>query len=306
MIRSTIQPEPDFRVYAKLVAWEKSEDDAANGTSKMGIGGIVSTEDLDRQQERVLADGLNFTNFLEYGWFNDNHGSSQGDILGYPVGVKRVKPGDILPNGEKCKVNGWWAEGYLLETRKGRECWENVQALTGTPRGLGFSIEGSVRQRKPNGIVARADVTNVAITHVPVNGKTGVVALAKALMAGSAVAAGDIGTGPGDGGALRTESLEGGDNAAVQPPVSFEAVELDDDGRPKPVKKSIHHAPGLPVVSEHHHVEDWSEALAYGRENMGTPDDVRLTKSEASIVARSDLHHLRGPVVDRLLQGASP
>lgn len=292
-------PHPDFHVYAKLVAWEKSSAD--DGETKMGIGGIVSTEGLDRQQERVLADGLNFSKFLEYGWFNDNHGQSQGDILGYPTAVKRVKPGDTLPDGTTCKAHGWWAEGYLLDTPKGRECWNNVQALKGTPRGLGFSIEGSVRQRKSGGIVAQADVSAVAITHVPVNPQTGVVALAKALTAGSAVASSDIGTGPGDGGALRMESLDG-DNRRVQPPVDFGGQELDDNGQP--VQKSLHHTPGLPVVYEHHHVEDWADALSYGMETMGDPDSVRLTKSEARIVARTDLPHLRGPELDRLLTGA--
>jgi hypothetical protein len=299
-------PDTDFRVYARLLAFEKA--DAGDGSSKMGIGGIVSTDGLDRQQERVLADGLDFANFLAYGWFNDNHGQSQGDIMGYPTGVRRVKPGDILPTGETCKVNGWWAEGYLLDNKKGRECWENVEALKGTPRGLGFSIEGKVRNRKPGGIVAHADVSNVAITHVPVNPQTGLVALAKALTAGSAVASGDIGTGPGDGGALRGESLEGappkGKTPRVFPPVDFfAATELDDEGQP--VRKSVDHAPGLPVVTDQHHVESWADALQYGREHMGTPDDVTLSKSEARIVARADLHHLRGPVVDRLLAGAT-
>lgn len=297
-------PETDFRLYAKLCAWEKSE--CESGTTKMGIGGIVSTDGLDRQQERVLADGLDFTEFLSMGWYNDNHGQSQGDILGYPTGVKRVKPGDILPNGDICKVNGWWAEGYLLDTKKGRECWENIEALKGTPRGLGFSIEGKVRQRKGNGIVARADVRNVAVTHVPVNPGTFAVALAKALTAGSAIV--NPGAAPGEGFPLRGESLEGGDNRRVSPPVHFdgEGEELDDlTGLPKGrVRKSVDHAPGLPVVHEHHHVEDWADALAYGLENMGTPDSVTLTKSEARIVARSDLHYLRGPTVDRLLQGA--
>lgn len=297
--------ETDFKLFAKLCAWEKSAGDVTEGTTKMGIGGIVSTDGLDRQQERVLADGLDFTEFLDYGWFNDNHGQSQGDILGYPVGVKRVKPGDVLPNGDTCKVNGWWAEGYLLDTKKGRECWENIEALRGSPRGLGFSIEGKVRQRKGNGIVARADVRNVAVTHVPVNSGTFAVALAKALTAGSSI--GDPGAAPGEGFPLRTESLDGGDNRRVQPPVDFGGEELADPtagGEARRVRKSIGNTPGLPVVHDHHHVEDWADALAYGLEHMGTPDSVTLSKSEARIVARSDLHHLRGPAVDRLLQGA--
>ena len=305
---TSLLSETDFRVYARLVAFEKAEQ--ADGSSKMGVGGIVSTDGLDRQQERVLADGLDFSGFLSHGWFNDNHGQSQGDIMGYPTGVKRVKPGDILPNEEVSKVNGWWTEGYLLDNKKGRECWENIEALKSTPRGLGFSIEGKVRHRKPGGIVARADVSNVAITHVPVNTQTGLVALAKALTAGSAIASGDIGTGPGDGGALRTESLDGalpkrGDKRPdVFPPVDFfGATELDDDGQP--VHKSVDHVPGLPVVTDQHHVESWADALQYGLLRMGSPEDVILSKSEARIVARSDLHHLCGPVVDRLRAGAT-
>jgi hypothetical protein len=294
------EPANDFQVFARIAAWEKSEAEADG--SKMGIGGIVSTEGLDRQSERVLADGLDFSEFLSYGWFNDNHGQSANDILGYPTSVKRVKPGDVLPNGETCRVHGWWAEGYLLNTKKGRECWENIHALHGTPRGIGFSIEGKVFSRKGNGIVARAGVRNVAITHVPVNAQTFALALAKALTAGSAIASGDIGTGAGDGGALRAESLDGG----VQPPVDFGkdfGVEVVPDPTAT-VRKSVDHAPGLPVVHEHHLVEDWAEALAYGLENMGDPAQATLTKSEARIVARSDLHHLGGPALDRFLEGS--
>lgn len=292
--------ETEFRVFAKLAAWEKAE---AAPDEKMRIGGIVSTDGLDRQQERVLADGLDFREFLSYGWFNDNHGQSSTDILGYPTSVKRVKKGDTLPNGEKSKVNGWWAEGHLLNTKKGRDVWDNIQALVGTPRGMGFSIEGKVRNRKGDGIVASAAVRNVAITHVPVNAETYALALAKALTAGSAIA--NPGESAGEGFAFRTESLDG-DNRRVEPPVDF-GKDLGAQVLPDPtgqVRKSVDHAAGLPVVHEHHLIEDWSEALAYGLANMGDPGEATLTKSEAAIVARSDLHHLRGPALDRFLEGS--
>lgn len=278
--------DPDFRVYAPLRAFTKSGD---NGEPRMYIGGIASTDDLDQQDEVVVADGLDFqTVFLARGWFNDNHKQGTTDVLGYPQTAIRVKPGDILPDGNTCEDNGWWVDGYLLDTKKGREVHELCHALQGTPRQLGFSIEGKVTNRTTK-TVKSAIVHNVAITHCPVQTRSYMVALAKALTAGAAVSSGDMNAGPGDGSALRTESLEGGDNPA----------DLDDKDKRKKMADSLKGATAFPehvlgkggsaqphqttVLAD---VERWGDSLARHAQDTTPDDNPRLTKSEADIVAR--------------------
>lgn len=279
----------DFRFHIPLTAWTKSGEE-----NPLRIGGIVSTDDLDRQQETVLQDGLDFSPFLTHGWFNDNHGQKTVDVLGYPTEARRVRKGDKLPNGEASSCNGWWAEGYLLDTDEGRRVYELCNALE-TSRGdrrLGFSIEGKVLQRdkRDKSRIVAAEVRNVAVTHCPVNTSTEMVALAKALSAGSAIAPGA--TTSGSGFALRTESMDG--------------VEYDQNGKPKSKK------------SKKSKTLDLDPALVYltpdNREDGGEPNqggvagrNAHLTKAtiESDSVSRevdtSDyVHHYADAVSDFL------
>jgi hypothetical protein len=156
--------------------------DAAPGRQKR-IGGIVSTESKDRQGEIILQRGLDFSDFLTYGWYNDNHSKQTTDILGYPEKVSFFKAGAKLPDGTTTKVDGHWAEGYLLDTEKATKVWELGQALQKSGRRLGYSVEGSIdkRQGKDRKIIAKARVKNVAITNCPVNGDSRLEVLAKSL-----------------------------------------------------------------------------------------------------------------------------
>lgn len=170
----------DFRAFIELSAFEK-----AGESNPKRIGGLITTESRDQQGERVLQDGLKFDYFLKRGYFNDNHGKRPSDVLGVPQKVKRVKKGDVLPDGSIAKANGHWAEGYLLEDYKpAQEIWELARALQKTPdRKLGFSIEGKVLSRADDGkTIAEAEVHHVAITHCPVNAETSLTALAKSLV----------------------------------------------------------------------------------------------------------------------------
>jgi len=165
------------------------------------IGGIVSTDSLDKQSETLLQDGLDFQPFLKGGWFNDNHDPSTDAVIGYPTTAELR----VLPNGQK----GWYVEGYLLKGhRRADTIWDLANALQKTDRRLGFSVEGKILERDPNSpkTVRKAVVNEVAITRCPVNGDTSLQVLAKALTAGAAVA--DPGVSPGEGFALRKESVE--------------------------------------------------------------------------------------------------
>ena len=193
-----------FRFHVPADAFEKALPD---GRKSKRIGGIVTTPNRDQQDETVGLAGLDFSEFEKSGYFNDNHGKSTTDLVAFPdMGVRRVKAGAELPNGQKAKADGVWAEGILVG-HKGDEVYQIAKDLQGTGRSLGFSIEGKILERDPLDPrhVAKAKVVNIAVTHCPVNAETELVLLSKAMFAGSAIA--NPGAAPGQGFALRTESL---------------------------------------------------------------------------------------------------
>lgn len=171
-----------FEFSTPIAFFEKA--DAPEGM-KRRIGGLVSTESRDRQDEVVLQRGLDFSDFLRHGWYNDNHSKSTDGILGYPDRVQYIEKGSKLPDGSIASAPGHWAEGYLLETEKAQKIWELGNALQKSGRRLGYSIEGTVEQRSGSDrkTIAKARVKNVAITNCPVNTDTRLEVLAKSIQA---------------------------------------------------------------------------------------------------------------------------
>ncbi len=189
-----------FEVEAKT--FEKA---GAGGETERWIGGFVSTDHLDRQQEVLIQEGLDFKPFLKHGYYNDNHDRATGAAVGRP------KTAEIreLENGH----SGWYVEGKLYKNRRADEIWDLAKELRKDEdgeRSLGYSVEGSIQDRDPEnpGSVRKAIVSEVAVTRCPVNPNASLSILAKSLSAGSAVT--DPGASPGEGFPLRTESLEGG------------------------------------------------------------------------------------------------
>jgi hypothetical protein len=145
----------NFQIDAEFDVFEKSEDKEKSRK----ICGYVSTETLDQQGEQLIQKGLDFSYFLEKGWFNDDHGKTTADILGYPEKINFV-------NGK-----GWYVEGYLLKGyKKADDIWELANALkkSGDTRKLGFSVQGKIINRAGNK-VRKAFIRHVAITAWPVN-----------------------------------------------------------------------------------------------------------------------------------------
>jgi len=144
------------------------------------IGGFCSTEHLDRQEEVVVAKGLMFDDFINFGYFNDNHRQDTSAVLGYPRVVKLID-------------SKWWTEGNLIKGyTPADKVWELAKALkkSRAPRRLGFSIEGKVLARDENTRrILRAAVRNVAITNCPVNTACTWDILAKAFGSENAVVA---------------------------------------------------------------------------------------------------------------------
>lgn len=237
--------EAPFKVFGQAVFFEKA---SAPQGKRRRIAGIISTETRDRQQEIIVQKGLDFEPFISYGWFNDNHSKATDGVVGYPTEVKTFNKGDALPNGTIAKSNCTWAEGYCIEgTERADNIWQLGQALSksGSGRGLGFSIEGTVHKRTGPGkrIVAKATVQNCAITNCPVNPDTRMEMLAKSLTAiqtghdipNYVQKAMSMGT-PGPGGAEPTGPVTGEGAGQVVSPESLEH-DLKDLKKKKKKKK---------------------------------------------------------------------
>jgi hypothetical protein len=187
--------------------FEKSDPGLLESNRNRRIAGFVSTDHMDRQQETLVQEGLDFSYFLEKGWFNDNHLKETGKAVGYPE-MADLRP---LPNGGG---KGWYVEGFLLKGHPpADEIWSFADSLkkSGAPRKIGYSVEGAILLRDANDprTVLKAMVREVAITRNPVNAHTGLEMLAKSLSAGHGHPAATTGGQPGDGGPMRVQSLEG-------------------------------------------------------------------------------------------------
>lgn len=247
----------DFTIYCPISVMKATRE--GDPSRRLRIGGVVSTDRLDKQHEEILQEGLDFSDCIREGWFNDNHsGSSVTGPVGVPGGVTFFRKGQTLPDGTVARRPCWWVEGYLLDDDQGQALYAKLQAVekTGGDRRYGFSIEGSVVERDPfqPHRVKKAKVRNIAITHCPVNVDSYLVTLAKALTSGGAGA-------PGDGGALQPESLEKGPSPAAPP-----------------------------RLSEVAYAERWAEACAAERAaDRDLLKAVRLTPGEVDIVIKAEL-----------------
>lgn len=160
MIESTeaLLETDDFNAFVpNVVDLIKGGSDTAE--EARSIGGFCSTEDLDRQEEVVVAKGLDFTEYVNYGWFNDNHRQGTADKVGYPT-LAELRKGR------------WWTAGNLLtDYPLAEQIWTLVKSLhkSNAPRRLGFSIEGKVLLRDHGNRILKAKIRNVAITGDPVN-----------------------------------------------------------------------------------------------------------------------------------------
>ena len=202
--------EDNFRVWLPSVQFlEKAEKEDAYNSRQMV--GIMSTSRKDRQGENVLAKGLEISQFLKAGHFNDNHDQSTSAIVGYPE--EAIYKSEIeLPDGSVS--DGYICRGYVLKgTKRADGIWELAKALQNTPKRLGFSIEGKVARRN-NKIIEKAIIRNVAITNCPVNTDATWSILEKSFyqedVAMTSLSAGYATSpaGQSNGGALRVESLD--------------------------------------------------------------------------------------------------
>jgi hypothetical protein len=144
------------------------------------IGGIVSAQTVDQQKETLSQEGCDWGYFLEKGWFNLEHGTGPGSVLGHPEKVM----GTTFKGEPATRV-----EGVLyLAKAQAREVYETAKAMqkAGGARRLGFSVEGQVVERdsKDKTKIKKSRVLNVAITAHPVHPDARLEVLARSLQFG--------------------------------------------------------------------------------------------------------------------------
>lgn len=149
----------NFSFWVPAEAVRKGGADSSD--DKRWIQGIASTDNLDLQGEIVDQDGIDFSYFLKYGYFNNDHKPGFENKVGQPT---------------ECKVTpkGLWVKGFLLKKHQVAESiWELLTSLkeSNSSRKVGFSIQGKVLRRNGNKI-AKCWIQDIAITASPVNPTT--------------------------------------------------------------------------------------------------------------------------------------
>lgn len=159
-----LHPDSDFNFWLP-VDIVKAKD--KNGNEVMKVKGIASTADVDSDGEVLLPIGFKLNRFLKSGLINWNHqGKTSPDkIIGEPTVAKVTSNGDL------------YIEGFLYpESDLAKSVWKLGETLqkNSKSRRLGWSIEGKALERDPMNAkrITAAEITGVAITHVPINMST--------------------------------------------------------------------------------------------------------------------------------------
>ena len=146
-------------------AWtsiDLSKDDNVKNDEKLGfVKGIVSSEIEDQAGDIIKQDGLDWSYFMDKGYFNWEHQSGPENILGYPTKLVRGESDTSV-------------EGYLfLDRPKAKDAYDMAKILKDVqaPRSIGFSIEGQVieRDKENQNIITKAKILNVSVTAHPCN-----------------------------------------------------------------------------------------------------------------------------------------
>lgn len=153
-------------------------DEGVEQSNTAPIGGIISTDTVDLQGDRILQSGCDWSYFLKRGWFNYEHKPGAENIVGIP---KAVTPVTLAEGKQGTRVEGF----LLLDRPRANEVYQAAKAIqkSGDGRSIGFSVEGQVLQRDPANpkIVTKARILNVSVTAHPVNPDARLEVLARSL-----------------------------------------------------------------------------------------------------------------------------
>ena len=152
-----------------VVPFDISKSVDKKGNKVMRVGGIASTIQEDSDGEVLRPDGFKLDRFLNSAHINWNHKSSTDpeSIIGEVDFAKATDKdlyieGNLYPDSPMAKKV--YALGKVLEKNS-------------SSRKLGFSIEGKATKRNPQNPkeILEAELTGVAITHVPKNKGTNMI-----------------------------------------------------------------------------------------------------------------------------------
>lgn len=149
----------DFKFHVPVDIVEKAD---GKGGKKMVLGGIASTNDFDRQGESLLNEGFDMSFLVNSGHVNYHHRKDPASIIGAPTKAER-------------QAGGMYIEAELYDTPTAKAAYTLTKAMAKSGRRkMGWSIEGKVLERDPLNpkIIKRAQITGVALTHLPVNQNT--------------------------------------------------------------------------------------------------------------------------------------
>lgn len=163
----------NFKLYTEL-----DIEKAASGTSRddpdryknMVFSGVASDSTKDAEEETLDPKGFVYDRFLKNGLFNLDHLPTRS-----PVNKSRYWIGEPLE--AYVKDGKFFVKGKLWEkSPEARAFWDKALEMreSGSSRKPGMSVEGKALERDPKNPlrVAKALITNVALTFTPVNPST--------------------------------------------------------------------------------------------------------------------------------------
>lgn len=136
------------------------------------VQGVMTSDDQDEEDDSISPEGMDCSYFLEKGWIKYEHGKNPDQFIGEPLEVKvgRFEHPTLMK-----AVNGVFVKGRLFANRKlTQQAIDAMQDLqkSHTKRRMGWSIEGSVKERNKAGKIVKSVLRNVVLTMNPVNTTT--------------------------------------------------------------------------------------------------------------------------------------
>lgn len=172
--RQTFLKDPDNILFDFPLV--KGEGSGPAGDEHWRLEGVASHESKDAQDELVVQRGINFKPLMDYGYINYDHQPGPSYLIGWPVECHLVNAIDV-PELQAKGLSGQclWVKAELYTDRKLKpvagDVWDHCQAIQGTPRKLGWSVQGRVTGRDPldKARITECEVRHLAVTHQPVH-----------------------------------------------------------------------------------------------------------------------------------------
>lgn len=136
------------------------------------VQGVMTSDASDEEDDSITPEGMDCSYFLEKGWVKYEHGNKPEQFIGEPMEVRvgRFEHPTLMK-----AVNGIFVKAKLFAsramTKSAIEAMQDLQK-SNTKRRMGWSIEGSVKERDKTGKIVKSVLRNVVLTMNPVNTTT--------------------------------------------------------------------------------------------------------------------------------------